>query len=264
MKKEVTKNMKLAIIKIYNLDTSKINKSTIKALFDRELIDENNILTENGRNYIISTFPLKKQCEKLELKLIEVELNYDEKIEEVALKYFEEKGYLGTSIEGMALFTILKGYILDKLEKYNRFNSRIEAYRDCLESQLLDLENYKIEITQCIETIDLERFKNNMNEILNDRIVMLFCQGLTSLFAEKIFLALDKEIVKNLFLTIWSNPFLYRNGWTDLILVKDNKIKFVEVKGKDKLHESQIITIQKMKKILPFEFSVIKIIKKKN
>jgi len=46
----------------------------------------------------------------------------------------------------------------------------------------------------------------------------------------------------------------------DLIIIRDNKAKFIEVKTKDKLRRSQIITISDLKKSTNLEISVLKVI----
>ena len=55
------------------------------------------------------------------------------------------------------------------------------------------------------------------------------------------------------------DPYTYRSGWPDLIIVKGKEVKFIEVKTTDKLHKSQLVTIPTFRKIIPYDFSVCRV-----
>jgi len=76
-----------------------------------------------------------------------------------------------------------------------------------------------------------------------------------------LFDATDKEVFVAVASKLAEDPYTYRNGWPDLTLIKDKEVFFIEVKTTDKLHESQLITIPEMRSILPFKFSVCKVVK---
>lgn len=250
------------LLNIYYNEPHKTNKNILKALYNRGYIENDNLLTEEGRNYVISILPLQEQCKALDIKLNEISLTINEKVESTALNYFNELNYIGTSIEGNAIFTILKCLILDKLSEYNYFNSREDACRRYLEAQLIILQDKSCEIIEYAKIVDRNIYLNNVKEILEDPFSKSILNDFTIEFAEKFYDEIDKKLLITLLSTICGNPYLYRSGWPDLTLVKDNEIKFVEVKSKDKLHDSQIITIQKMKELLPFEFSILKVNRK--
>lgn len=50
-------------------------------------------------------------------------------------------------------------------------------------------------------------------------------------------------------------------SWPDLTIVKGNEVKFIEVKTTDKLHKSQLVTIPTFRKIIPYDFSVCRVIR---
>ena len=56
------------------------------------------------------------------------------------------------------------------------------------------------------------------------------------------------------------DPYEYRKGWPDLTIWKDNKVRFLEVKGPgDSMHKSQKIILDKFIKPLGLELSLIHI-----
>ncbi|MFV5492256.1 VRR-NUC domain-containing protein [Acinetobacter sp. ASP199] len=71
--------------------------------------------------------------------------------------------------------------------------------------------------------------------------------------------SLSKDNIKKLAYKFSENPYGYRSGWPDIVVEKQKEIYFIEVKTKDKLHESQLYTIPVMKEILPFAFMVYRI-----
>ena len=78
-------------------------------------------------------------------------------------------------------------------------------------------------------------------------------------FADAMYDAINSNIYISVAKKIAEDPYAYRNGWPDLTLVKGNKVLFVEVKTKDKLHDSQLVTIPVMRDIIPFVFKVCRI-----
>lgn len=50
-----------------------------------------------------------------------------------------------------------------------------------------------------------------------------------------------------------------RSGWPDLTIIRNGLILWVEVKTTDKLHMSQLVTLSRMKDLLPGELKVLQI-----
>lgn len=259
--KKLTPLMNKSIMNLYkNGNLEDFNKSTLKALNQRKIINLNGQLTEFGERYAISRLPLAKQCEAINLKLETVKLHYTGRPESAALAHFRSLGYEGVSCEGIGFLTVLKALMLNKLAEYNPFNERNDACSRYLEAQLTILKDKINDILSEINNVTKEQYITNFKEIISQSFIALEYQELNIEFASVIHDAVDRELFYKVACKIVEDPYLYRNGWPDLTIVKNGNIEFVEVKTTDKLHESQLITIPTMREILPFNFYVIRLI----
>ncbi|MFA0475123.1 VRR-NUC domain-containing protein [Vibrio breoganii] len=260
--KKLTKQMNNSILELYDKSSEAcINKSTLKALKERHLLNDNDCLSEIGKNYAISKMPLKRQCSELSLDLEIIDLPYLGKPEPALLDKYISLGYIGSCLEGIGIFTVLKALMLDKLAEYNYFQSRSDACTRYLEAQFKILENKTEEIISSIVCITENRFISNFQEIITKPFMAREYSDLSPEFGLAMFRAIDTKVFTSLARLIATDPYYYRSGWPDLTLVKNNSVLFVEVKTTDKLHGSQIATIPAVRKILPYDFKVIKIMR---
>ena len=259
---KVTKKMDLSLVEIYKMNSvSSVNKSTLKALRSRFLLNEDNNLSDLGKRYVISKMPLINQCSELSLNYEVINLPYDGNPEPALLGYFNSLGYIGVSCEGTGILTVLKALMLDKLAYYNTFNSREDACTRYLEAQLKIQKDNISEIISSISSVNKNKYISNFKEIISTSRVGFEYPEVTTEFASAMYDAIDLELFISIAKKISEDPYQYRNGWPDLTLVKGREVLFIEVKTKDRLHDSQLITIPVMRNIIPFEFSVKKVIR---
>lgn len=259
--KKLTPLMNKSIMSLYkNGNSEELNKSTLKALNQRKITNSNGQLTEFGERYAISRLPLAKQCEAINLELETVELQYVGRPEPAALAHFKSLGYEGVSCEGIGFLTVLKALMLNKLAEYNPFNERNDACTRYLEAQFTILKDNINDVISEINNVTKEQYITNFEEIISQPFISLEYPELNIEFATAVYDAVDKELFYKVANKIAEDPYLYRNGWPDLTIVKNGNIEFIEVKTTDKLHESQLITIPVMRKILPFNFYAIRLI----
>jgi len=260
--KKLTSSMNKAVVDIYlNKSVDGVNKSTIKALKQRDILNTQDNLTELGRIYAISRLPLAKQCLEISVPLHGIKLQYRGRPEPAVLSHYETLGYIGVSCEGAGILISLKALMLDKLAEFNYFEDREDACTRYLEAQFTILEKSITEIISEIKIVTKSRYISNFEEIISKPFIAAEYPELSSDFAEAIFDAIDKACFIKIATKIAENPYTYRNGWPDLTLIKNNTVSFVEVKTTDKLHKSQLITIPAIKNLVPFEFSVCKVTK---
>jgi hypothetical protein len=157
--------------------------------------------------------------------------------------------------------------MLDELTKHH-FNGRNGARSAYLESQL---SNDSDVVGRCIANIPLtsrEKFISNFDEIISEPYFHELIYSphdpykyseLSLEFAIAIYDALDVDTFVSIAKKISEDPYKYRNGWPDLTLIKGSDVLFIEVKVRDKLHESQIITIPEIQKIIPASFCICKL-----
>ena len=258
--KNLTKLMKRALLEIYRgRPVNAVDKSTIKALRRRELIDVE--ITSFGKRTAISMMPLKIQCEELSLELETIKLIYTGRPESALLSYYKSRGYVGVSCESIGIFTVLKALMLNKLVKYNSFGEREDAITRGLQAQFVILTSNIDEIILEISSVTKLEYMQNFKEIIQLDILALDHPELSLEFASAMYDSISNDLFIEVARKISESPYDYRNGWPDLTLIKDKTVLFVEVKTSDKLHESQLITIPIMNHILPFKFSVCKLTK---
>ncbi|WP_435236382.1 VRR-NUC domain-containing protein [Psychromonas sp. PT13] len=206
---------------------------------------------------------LEMQCEELSIELKDISLNYSGKPEPAVLKYFEDQGYIGTCIEGAMILNVLKALMLTKLTQYNTFNDRSDACARYLEAQFTILEDKKCELIASIRKTSKKDFLNNFREISAHPFIKSEYPTLSINVAEALYDAIHMDFFVKIAEKFSEEPYSYRNGWPDLTIVKGTDVQFVEVKTKDKLHESQLNTIPTMSALVPFPFSVVRVVKEK-
>lgn len=203
---------------------------------------------------------LAKQCRTLNLPLYEVELKDITNPEFAVCKYFKARGYAGAYCEGGAILTAMKALCLDILAEHNTFNSRRDACNRFFEAQCTVLNDKKYLLLAAISSTNKTRFIDNFKEIYSKEYnVRGYYPGLTADFMSKLYDCIGTESFYNIAERFMDDPYLYRKGWPDLTLVRGNELRFVEVKTTDLLHESQIVTIQAMRGVIPADFSVVRV-----
>lgn len=206
---------------------------------------------------------LIKQCQKLSLKYEEIELNYSGSPEVAALEYYQIQGYIGSYNEGGLILNVLKALMLDELTKLNTFKERTDACSRYLEAQLKILNKYTDRIINCINNTNRARFISNFTEIINTPSVKKEYPKLNVKMATSLFDAISTKDFINIAYKISEDPYTFRKGWPDLTIIKNNEVRFIEIKTTDKLQKSQMLTIPVMRTILPYIFSVLKITNKR-
>ncbi|MCS5709203.1 VRR-NUC domain-containing protein [Candidatus Berkiella cookevillensis] len=254
---ELVRNMKrnAEMKKIEPISLSQYNHDINHALLTRSQS------TTEERYPAILKMPLSKQCSELGIEFEKLNFAYQRKPEVSLLSYYQELGYIGSSLEGIAILTVLKALMLDKLSELNPFKDRLDACQRYLEAQLTILENEIGVIVASIKNVSKQRYLSNFEEIILSPFIMSSHPGLSMQFADAIFNAINTDYFIKLTLKIAEDPYTYRSGWPDLTIVKDQEVRFIEVKTTDKLHKSQLVTISAMRKVLPYQFSVCQLTK---
>lgn len=207
----------------------------------------------------ILKMPLEQQCSTMYFEFKVIDIAYEGRPEDSALEYFKEQGYTGTSNEGLMFQTVLKALMLDELAKLNTFGSRGDACIRYLEAQLTIHQNNLEGAIESISQTTRERFILNLEEIINKVRGTRQDNGLSLETGVAIFDALPRETLSKLTAKFSEDPYEYRKGWPDLTLVKGEEIRLIEVKTKDKLHRSQLITIPMLNQILPSNAEILRV-----
>ncbi len=236
-------------------------------LVESRLLSPDGAITEFGFVSLLETQGLAEQCRMLKLPLRTVTVAKRDRIEADALNFLRMEGFDGTYCEGGAILTVLKALCLDWFASQRPANDtigffsseqiRANACRSYLESILVEHHSAMDEIAEALLSTSDERFLSNFREIYSHEIVRESYPGLSEGNVQSIRFAAGDDGLLCILNALMKNPYLLRKGWPDLTLVQGRQISFVEVKARDKLHRSQLITIPLMRKATGFDFSVM-------
>lgn len=206
---------------------------------------------------------LREQCEMLGIPLIRISMPFSGKPEPAVLNYFYNLGYEGKHCEGKYIFLVIHALILDKLPVYNDyiFKDRRLAASTALKLQIQQLQGYAGITLEEILTTSSISFKNNVEEILNEKQSSDIYPETGIEFAQQVLGHLDREQLHRLAWMLASDPDKLFRGWPDLIVLNEAEMKFVEVKGKESLSVNQLYTFYHLKQWCD-NISVVRITRK--
>jgi VRR-NUC domain len=171
--------------------------------------------------------------------------------EAAALELAEAEGWRGTTCEGRAALLLLKAGILHFLEEHTPFGGD-SVLTQFLEGQILSYQRDRIgefgadvaPRNAMYGPLDLDRWERSLRRLLTNQVVQSRCPGLTTELGMDLVGAVGRERWFLIAEVLCRDPYLYRKGWPDLLLMdRDDRVLAVEVKTTDRLHASQIRTI---------------------
>ena len=218
------------------------------------------------------TKKITDQCAKLKVELRQLALprlqkkwvvgeKEFSKPEPAALEFFLQRGYNGTYCEGGPLLLLLKSMIFRFLVKINIFQDRTDAIRRFLEAQLTIHKDKKNQLISSMIQADRNETINNFREIYADPFVKDWYKGVSEEVVMGLYNSLGLKLLSEILSSFMNDPYSYRNGWPDLIIVKDNHFTLIEVKTNDALHDSQLRIIKDFIQPHSLPFFVLQIVK---
>ncbi len=254
---------KILVQLVREVESKPIPKNTFLLLLEKGLVTQDYTLTRKGFLKATEFVSLDEQCKLLELPLKKLKVDSFQQPEITALNFLLNQEFVGTYCEGGSILIVLKALALDTLASLNTFNSREDACTRFLEAQLQILKEYKSIILNQIHRTDVHSFIKNFAEIISYSSIQEAYPSLTIDFAKKFISALDRKVLVSIADKFFEDPYQYRKGWPDLTLTNGKQIQFIEVKTTDKLHISQIVILNEFRALIPYEFSVLKLMKTK-
>lgn len=208
----------------------------------------------------IAKLPLVEQCLQLDITLEKIEgFPYGKKPEIDALNHFSAQGFVGAYCEGGPVLLLIRAAALDVLAQINIFG-RSDACTRFTEAQFIAYKESSELILNAIRNTDEAQVVRNFKEIYMFPQIPEYYPGLTAHIMSSLFVAIGAERLAQIAEAIMENPS-YRAGWPDLTMVKGWDMLWVEIKTTDRLHISQIMTIFRMKPLLPGNVRVVQLIK---
>ena len=217
------------------------------------ICNQSGLLTERGRLVAISYLTLKFQCLILDIDLFHETINITKSIEESALDFYKIQGYLGCFSEAGVISILLSCIFYDQLVDI------LKKKDERLDESYLSFEYFpkdkRHELSNLIQYTNSDIIIKNYKKLLKNPFVL----NIDSNLLIKIYEALGNDEITKISKIYFDNIHASLYGWPDLILVKNNMVKLIEVKRKDKLKRSQIITLDTLKKATNLDISVLKI-----
>lgn len=211
----------------------------------------------------IAQLPLAEQCLQLDITLEKLEgLPYGKKPEVDALNHFSAQGYIGAYCEGGPVLLLIRAAALDVLAQFD-FRGRSGACTGFTEGQLTVYKESSELILDAIRNTDVAQVVRNFKEIYTFPQIPEYYPGLTADIMSSLFTAIGAEQLAQITAAIMENPYSYRAGWPDLTMVNGSDMLWVEIKTIDRLHMSQVMTIFRMKSLLPGIMRVVQLTKTK-
>lgn len=153
---------------------------------------------------------------------------------------------------------LLKASALDILAERNMFQDRQDAVRRYLEAQLMALQEHRGDVLASIHGISQEALARNIDELLADAFIRKAYPRVTSAFLHGLATSVAPEFLARVAEAFFAKPYEYRAGWPDLTVLGE-KVRFIEVKTTDLLHESQIRFANEFAAPLGLECEVIQL-----
>jgi hypothetical protein len=248
-------------------ETHRIAESTHKALHRRRLVDSTGSLTESGFIAGLSTASLRDQCSILGIPIEFVKLNrkYNDPAVD-GMYHLMDQGFRCSYEEGAILRKVLYCSYFHRLPELTK-----EGWKSFLEGMgtmplaiglgLFDFEDYVKDhatiadsLKDAVATVTRDVFQKNYRALFPKGYCWF---GADERFATKLFDHIGNERLMQILDTFLFDPYAFSNGWPDLTSIGDEKFELVEVKEKDKLTVSQLITMPAMIKAASIPVKVL-------
>ena len=234
--------------------------ATRRALFRRGLITHDGSLTQDGWRTAVACERLVDQCKHLKIRYEHLAgLRPGQRPEYEAWRHYTGLGYSGCHCEGGAILLLIRAASLDALTRLNSFNSREDACTRCTEAQMVIHADRFAEIRSAIEIAGSSHVADAFDEIYGYDIVREYYPNIQRDAFLALFEAIGSFRLAMIADVIMTAPYTYRKGWPDLTMTRAGEVLWVEVKTTDKLHASQIVTITRMRRVLPGEIHVVQL-----
>jgi hypothetical protein len=255
---KLSKSMQTALkALISNKDSlESVSSRTLSALKDRNLLNSSGLLTKPGVVAGRSLLPTRKQCEALCIPIENVDLprKYDDPAVD-GMYYLKTQGFFCTYSEGAVLRKILFCLYFHRLssltkEGWKYFMDGMGTMPLAIGLGVFDFEDYvkdfstiEDDILQTVSEVTRDEFLTNYRRLFKKGFCWL---GADEYFTGRLFDLLGKDRLTRIVKTLFRDPYAFSQGWPDLTAITQDEVQFIEVKAKDKLTVSQLITIPEM------------------
>lgn len=235
-----------------------ITKTTLKGLIARDLLTDDGQLTESGYQSAIALLPLTKQCELLDLPLIQGRCESPMGPEIAVLMALDDVGVqCATFDEGMSLLAGLHAVLRPRIAHYPLIRDEMFVFASLeVVRKEMGTETYRNNLRLWLKRKSLDHAE--IAQSARNIMVLETSKKKASVrMAEAI--ANDIKTHADELADFLEQPYNARSGWPDIALLNNDNLLFVEVKSKDKLISSQIYNILALPKFLSERLIIVKV-----
>ncbi|GAA5442615.1 hypothetical protein Misp06_00789 [Microbulbifer sp. NBRC 101763] len=220
-------------------------------------------LSEFAQIKAIQSMNIDQQCKSLGINFEKLEgVKTSQKVELFVSDHYSKRGFQSINLEGGEILVLIRCASWESLSKI--FSMHDTPY---LEALLVDHEDptkiNKKAVSLLLKGIGRSNRKSvvrSFKTIYPNTLLEKVYPGLTSSFVGDLYEVIGQQRLLELARCFAGNPYQYRKGWPDVTAFKlkrrligksEASLLLREVKVKDKLLPSQIITLRKFKKLIP-------------
>ena len=248
-----------------------VSRTTLRALEVRGLCDGDS-LSREGLIVSISQCSLSTQCELLQLPRKEWHLPKARSPEIAVMMTRSQNGAKVAYCEGGAVLLVLYCLCFERLYRLSRKHwGSAEEARSFMYTSILCYGELLEQHPELPDQMVADIANTREQELLRSFDILKSWQGSGDGWAGRDWVAVDRELVLQLFRALGNDrcaaiarrflqdPFAFTKGWPDLVWVEGETAGLIEVKTKDRLHISQIITIPEIREAsnLPVEVAQV-------
>lgn len=208
----------------------------------------------------IQAMKLEQQCLALGIEFETIDMRERKaKVEKLVAQHYSRQGFTTSWLEGGDILFLMRCASWTLLSDICQY-----SHTPYLEAMLVDREN-PAKVDKSAASALLNGIRKSNAEIVRrnfDRIYPRFSAaeripGLTSRYILGLYEAVGAELLHEIAKFFVTNPYLYRKGWPDITAYKikrfgqnEARLSLREVKVKDKLKSSQIITFMELRNLI--------------
>lgn len=256
----LTKQMRAALRDAVRCKLVQCPRPTLNALVSRHLMDAGGCLTHSGWLTAVEMLPLEEQCREMGLGFERLtglaEIRHPER---AVWDYYQQLGYVGGYCEGGVILLLIRAAALPVLAGLNTFGSHDDACRRYTEAQMTIHADSAQAILDAIRHSEPTGVGRAFDDIYRFPSVREHYPDLTRDAMVQLYRSMGSDTLTEIAAAIMEQPYNLRSGWPDLTMTNGHEIAWIEVKTTDRLHNSQIFTLDRMMPMLPGRVGVVKV-----
>jgi len=178
----------------------------------------------------------------------------------LAIEHYASNGWCGSWCEGGTLNLTMKSAALPFLIKHNSFGNPTDAITRYFEAQCTILRDRHEELLAQVQQTTRGQMRSMAKRLLADTFVRDAYPRVTVSGILALWEALGRQTFVKITATFLTDPYRFRAGWPDLTLVRDNSVRFVEIKTTDTLRAAQIAIVEYFAHPIGLDFRVCHVV----